>query len=254
MIFPNLSTGDLNSSRVLLVLKILKDSIPYASQILTVAIAVVAILMTRRSSKETVGSQLEQKMWDKRTETYIDIIKEVTRLDPRRSPTAEGFIDKAAEADGESVDFLPVDRHSEEWRNFEARVEALASPEVRFLYWLWDATVAGWTWRMSKVIIHESIPDSEYQEEAHRELQETYEAVYSSQKELFAQIRAELRFERRELRGIEVERPEGYMGAVTRLDIDWSRHEQPAVVRASRLMTIRQTPGGWQHEMELGDS
>jgi hypothetical protein len=90
--------------------------LPYLSQIPTATVAIVAILANRRSSKETLATQLSQRVWERRTEIYLEIIRQTGIVDPNRQRTPEGFRNAATAAGGEKVSFLPVDANSNEWR------------------------------------------------------------------------------------------------------------------------------------------
>ncbi|MDX3101624.1 hypothetical protein [Nonomuraea angiospora] len=233
-----------------------KELLPYLSQAMTIIVAVVAIAFTRISSRESVNSQLRQKMWEKKAETYVEIIRQTTRADPHNGKTPEGYMREAAQDPGGEVRFLPVDTDDREWQDFEARVEAFASPEVRYLYSLWMSAVAGWTWTTSKSIVHAD-RQSEHHEVAKQERHTALAGVFAAHQELIAQIRAELRFEKRELKNIKYRQVEGFFDAIVGVEVDWSRHDTPTPIRASRLLTIRRFERngaeGWKHTIALGE-
>jgi hypothetical protein len=61
--------------------------LPYLSQIPTAIVAVVAIPANRRSSKETLTGQLNQRIWERRTEIYLEMIRQTEMLDPSNLKT-----------------------------------------------------------------------------------------------------------------------------------------------------------------------
>ena len=105
----------------------------YVSSFATAVVAVVAIVVGRRSSKDTLRNELRQRMWEKRTDTYIDILRQTQSIDPRAT-TPHTIAKKAAS--GETVPILP-EIDTAEWLEFTARVDAVASDEVRSLFSLW---------------------------------------------------------------------------------------------------------------------
>jgi len=196
--------------------------------------------------------QLSQRVWERRTEIYLEVIRQTDIVDPHHQKPPEGFKKAATEARGEKVSLLPVNPDSDEWRSFEAGIEAFASAEVRFLYWLWDSAVAAWTFAMSAAIAHDQLGFGEYKESRDR-VRQTYNMAISAREEIVAQIRAELRFESRQP-GVISFRQEELMGYLTDLNVDHSRHETRPI-RSSRLVDIGIDQNGksLKHTIRLGE-
>jgi len=190
----------------------LQTSLPYLVQLATLALAAVAIVVNRRSSKETVDIQLLQRVWEKRTQTYLDAINLTKRQNPLERPKSDGF--KKQLDDGETVDFLAIDIDSEEWREFESRIEAYASEEVGALYSSWHHSLGEWTWTMAKCLF-ESYEHFPARDEAEAQNDAVLKAVYSAREMLVAQIRAELRFESYRLPPVKSSRVLDLEGIVT---------------------------------------
>ncbi|WP_158697141.1 hypothetical protein [Streptomyces hokutonensis] len=161
-------------------------------------------------------------------------------LDPTRRPTPEGFATQSDDAPPEGVQLLARDLESEEWKEFTARVDSFASDEARYLFYLWLATLSGWSWLIMKCVIHYGRDPVKYNE-ANGELQRTYKATHSVCVELTAQIRAELAFKQRNVRKVSVKGPDKYFGAVT--DVEFTRGKQTDLepIHSSRLSTLRRS-------------
>lgn len=213
-----------------------QEWLPYLSQILTATVAVIAILVNRRSSKDTLAGQLNQRIWERRTEIYLEMIRQTDVVDPHNLMTPEGLRDAAIKTKEQKVPLLPIDPSSEEWRDFEARIEAFASPEVRFLYWLWDSAVAAWTWAISTAVSHHQHNDEEKYQEWQERVRQTYNITFFAREELVTQIRAELRFETRQP-GVISFKQEPLLGYLTDLDVGRGRYEiRPT--RSTRVIDI----------------
>lgn len=199
------------------------DALPYISQAATLAIAAAAVAFSHRASKEVGQRELSTKMWEKRTDTYTEILRALQDLDPTRRPTPEGFIAQSDQAPPEGMELLARDLESEEWKEFTARVDSFASDEVRYLLYLWLASLSGWCWLIMKCVIHHGSDAAKYSE-ANDELQRSYKAIHAVRLELTEQIRAELSFKQRFVRKVEVTGPEKYFGAV--IDVQFTRGKQ----------------------------
>ncbi|MFF5297241.1 hypothetical protein [Paractinoplanes globisporus] len=173
--------------------RFVQAALPWVTSIATTVLAAIAIIATRRNAKETVASQLSQRMWDKRADVYREILYWTQVQDPGRRPTSKGFKERSDGADGTLL--LAFDTDSEEWHRFECGVEAYSSDDIYRLFMLWQSTLTAWAWQMTKAVIHQ--PPSEYHGKAERELAECYKTTHSARELLAEQIRAELRFEKR---------------------------------------------------------
>ncbi|MFF1656194.1 hypothetical protein [Streptomyces sp. NPDC058255] len=201
----------------------LSEALPYISQTATLAIAAAAVVFSHKASKEVGQRELTTKMWEKRTDTYTEILRATQDLDPTDRPTPEGFAAKCEDAPPEGVELLARDLDSEEWKEFTARVDSFASDEVRYLFYLWLASLSGWAWLIMKCLIHYERDAVKYNG-AIGELQRSYTVTHSVSKELTAQIRAELSFKQRFVRKVSVAAPEGFLGAV--VDVEFIRGKQ----------------------------
>ncbi|MFC8843925.1 hypothetical protein ACFT8Q_28050 [Streptomyces griseoincarnatus] len=213
------------------------DALPYISQAATLAIAASAVAFSHRASKEVGHRELSTKMWEKRTDTYTEILRATQDLDPTRRPTPESFIEQSTEASPEGMELLARDLESEEWKDFTARVDSFASDEVRYLFYLWLASVSGWCWLTMKCIIHHGGDLTKYGK-ANDELQRSYKATHAVRLELTEQIRAELSFKQRFVRRAEITGPDQYFGAV--IDVKFTRGKQVDLepLHAARLTSI----------------
>jgi hypothetical protein len=222
------------------------DALPYISQGATLLIAGATVLFARKSSKEVGVRELSTKMWEKRTDTYTEILRAVQDLDPTRRPTPEGFAERSTEASDsppQDMDLYSRDLESEDWQEFTARVESFASDEVRFLFNLWLAALAGWSWLTMKCLIHHETDRAKYFD-AKAELERCYTATDDVCKELTSQIRAELSFKNRHVRKVSVAAPEGFLGAVIDVEFTKGRQVDLEPPRAARLVSVRRGNGG----------
>ncbi|MFI1107364.1 hypothetical protein ACH4TU_05330 [Streptomyces physcomitrii] len=212
-------------------------ALPLISQAVTLAIAAATVTFSYKASKEVGHRELSTKMWEKRTDAYTEILQATQTLDPTRRPTPEGFIRQSDGAPPEGVELLARDLESEEWQEFTARVDSFASDEVRYLFYLWLASVSGWCWLTVKCVIHHGGDAGKYSE-ASEQLQRSHKAIYAVNLELMEQIRAELSFRRRSIRRVKVEGPDDYFGAV--IDVEFGRGKQADLgpLCAARLITI----------------
>ena len=217
--------------------------LPYVAQFLTFIIAVVAIIAGRRSNKDTVTSELKQRMWEKRTDAYLDILRETLSFDPR-DITPHTVAKQEAE-------FPILERlETQEWLQFTARVEAVATDEVRYLFSLWERAVAGWTWILAKAIIHFD-PTSKAHKESQAELETSYTAVFTARMILTDQIRAELRFEQPKLPPVELVAPEAYLGAITELRAYEQVPAKYPLVQPPRIRTYKREDHGQEFGIQL---
>ncbi|MEU6497657.1 hypothetical protein ABZ890_46195 [Streptomyces sp. NPDC046984] len=218
----------------------LSDALPFISQAATLVIAAAAVLFSHRASKEVGQRELSTKMWEKRTDTYTEILRATQDLDPTRRPTPEGFATQSDDVPPEDVRLLARDLESEEWKEFTARVDSFASDEVRYLFYLWLASLSGWSWLIMKCVIHYG-RDSVKFTEADDELQRSYKATHSICLELTAQVRAELAFKKRSVRKVSLIGPDKYFGAV--IDVEFTRGKQTNLepLHAARLSTLRRS-------------
>lgn len=221
----------------------LTTALPYLSSVLTAIVAIVAIVVGRRSSKDALSNQLKQRMWEKRTDTYIEILRETLSIDPRE--TTAHRVAKLGSS-GEKVPILPH-LESSEWLEFSARVDAVASEEVRSLFSLWERCLSGWTWILVKAVIHLD-PSSEAHDESKEELEKTYDAIFIAQALLTQQIRSELRFESYALPNLTLKAPEGYFGAITEIEMD----KQPEVRQVPRIKSFKREASGSQWTVDRG--
>jgi hypothetical protein len=225
--------------------------IPFLSAALTAAVAAVAILANLRSNKQILTGQLSQRVWERRTEIYVEIIQQTDAIDPHNLKTPEGFRDAANEAVGEKVPLLPIDPESDEWRNFEAKIEAFSSPEVRYLYRLWDSAIAAWSWAIVTVVAHLQLGSEDVSQYQDR-VQKSYDMIYGTREELIAQIRAELRFEGRKTDHISAEQDE-HFGYLTSLEVNQNRRDARPI-RSARMIDIEIDNRGNMHQsMRLGE-
>ncbi|WP_413758564.1 hypothetical protein [Streptomyces sp. MMBL 11-3] len=201
----------------------LSGALPYISQAATLFVAAAAVFFSHRTSKEGGRRELTTKMWEKRTDTYTEILRATQDLDPTRRPTPEGFVTQSGDAPPEGVQLLARDLESEEWKEFTARVDSFASDEVRYLFYLWLASLSGWSWLIMKCVIHYGRDPVKYSE-ANGELERSYKATHSICLELTAQVRAELSFRQRNVRKVSIVGPDRYFGAV--VDVEFTRGKQ----------------------------
>ncbi|MFJ8470421.1 hypothetical protein [Kitasatospora sp. NPDC094011] len=222
----------------------LAQALPYISQAATLSIAAASVAFSRKSSREVQRREVSTKTWEKRTDTYTQILRELSDLDPTSLPTPEGFHERATAADvaTEGVPLLPKDLDSDDWKDFRARVEAFSSEEVRYLFSLWLACLSGWTWLTMKCVIHFKSDRHKF-ELAKNELDASYESVYAARMELTEQIRAELNFGHRAVRKVTVASPEGFMGAVTEVEFQPGRQTDLRPISAARMVLLRANPG-----------
>jgi hypothetical protein len=187
--------------------------LPYLSSLATTVVAIVAIVVGRRSSKDVLSNELRQRMWEKRTDTYIEILKRTQEVHPDKV-TLNSVMEQAS--DGEDVVILPY-IETDEWLEFSARVDALSSDEVRSLFSLWERCLDGWTWCLSKLIAHRD-EDDEFHLKSKAELETANEAILTARYLLTEHIRSELRFENRPLPNVRYVAPDGFFGAITEIE------------------------------------
>uniref|UniRef100_UPI003F65C1A4 hypothetical protein n=1 Tax=Streptomyces albidoflavus TaxID=1886 RepID=UPI003F65C1A4 len=216
----------------------LSDALPYISQAATLAIAAAAVIFSHRASKDVSQRELTMKMWEKRTDTYTEILRATQDLDPTRRPTPEGFVTQSDDASSGDMQLLARDLESEEWKEFTARVDSFASDEVRYLFYLWLASLSGWSWLIMKCVIHYGKDPVKYSE-ADAELQCSYQATHSVCLELTAQVRAELAFKQRNVRKVSLTGPDQYFGAVTNVEFTRGKQTDLEPLHAARLSMLR---------------
>jgi len=216
--------------------------LPYISSATTAVVAVVAIVVGRLSSKDTLTTQLKQRMWERRSDLYVDALKTVQEIDVREI-TPDAVLKKAAR--GGPVLLLPY-LDTPEWREFSARVDALASDEVRSLFSVWERCLSGWSWCLTKAATH-SDPLGEFYKEARSELQTSYQAVAAARGLLTDQIRSELRFESRPFPKFTYVAPEEFMGAITELKAT----DHPRVRQSPRIRTFSREEHATKLQLDL---
>ncbi len=220
----------------------LSEALPYISQAATLAIAAAAVISPHRTSKEDGERELSAKTWEKRTDTYTEILRTLRDLDPTKRPSPEGILESHSLGEDETngTDIFARDFDSDEWKDFSARVDSFASDEVRYLFYLWFATIAGWSWLMMKCLIHQNGDTIKYAD-ANRELQRCYSAAHEVSKELTEQVRAELAFKKRSVRRVTATGPEGFFGALT--EVSFSRGKQLSLEPPSvaHVISVRRT-------------
>lgn len=219
--------------------------LPYSGQVLTAVVAAIAILANRNTSRETLTGQLTQRVWERRTEVYLQVIRQTDSVDPHNLRSPEGFRESAESARGEEIPLLPTSPDSDEWREFEATIEAFASGEVRYLYWLWDSAIAAWTMAISGAVVHAE-HDSPEREKSRSRVQQTYDMVFHAREELVAQIRAELRFGTRRVDHISYKQ-DRHFGYLTDLRISGNQRDMRPV-RASRMLNVMMDWRGNLHQ------
>ncbi len=192
--------------------------LPYLSSLATTVVAIVAIVVGRRSSKDVLSYELKQRMWEKRTDTYIEILRRTQEAHPDKT-TLNTVMEQAY--GGEEVVILPY-IETIEWSDFSARVDALSSNEVRLLFSLWERCLDGWTWCLMKLIAHREL-DDEHHLESKSELDKANEAILNARYLLTEHIRSELRFENQPMPKVSYVEEEGFMGAITELDVETGR-------------------------------
>lgn len=216
------------------------EALPYVSQAATLAVAAAAVAFTHKSSRDTGARELSTRMWEKRTDTYTEILRALRDLDPTRRPSPEGFVERE-HADGQpsdGIELLARDLDSEEWQEFTARVDSFASEETRYLFSLWLASLAGWSWLTMKCLIHHGADGEKYAEST-AELDQCYAGTWEVSKELTAQVRAELAFKKRSVRRVVVTAPEGFLGAVTDVKFVKGRQKNLEPLSAARLVSVK---------------
>jgi hypothetical protein len=176
---------------------------PLVTSLLTVVIAAFAIIYNRRSTKDTLSVQLRQRLWEKRTEIYVEMLDRISKQNPYKRPDLD-WLRRKSEEEGKSVKILAGGRGGKAWQKFEIRVKAFSSDEVLAVYELWDSALSQYTWAVGKAFLHLD-KASEHYEEAQRELKASMKAVYNAEKLLQQHIRAELRFEDKPLPDIRFE-------------------------------------------------
>ena len=77
---------------------------PYLSSLATTVVAIVAIVVGRQSSKDVLSNELRRRMWEKRTDTYIEILKRTQKVHPDKV-TLDSVMGQAS--DGGDVVILP---------------------------------------------------------------------------------------------------------------------------------------------------
>jgi hypothetical protein len=113
------------------------------SPLATAMVAIVAIAVGRISTRDTINKDLRLKLWEKRADAYVEMIRMLYKQDPVYVSSAKNIAEKARI--GEVVEVLPVRMDSQKWEDLEASIEAYSSREVRQLYSLWKSTLANWT-------------------------------------------------------------------------------------------------------------
>lgn len=140
-------------------LETVKTVLPYASQLLTAIIAAIAIIATRRSTKQTLDLQIKQRLWEQRVKVYVEIIDNAKKLNPYNAPTLEHMAEETAESE-DSIPMLAMDTDSDDWHSFETRVDAFASDDILSLYQLWKSSLYEYTWITGKASYTETLPPS----------------------------------------------------------------------------------------------
>lgn len=181
----------------------IQNLLPYATPLLTTAVAIIAIITSRLSSRDIIMGQWRQEIWKERSKVYLEIVRLTDRQDPNQRPTPEGFEEMARDNNGH-IELYAIHPDSDEWREFTYQVETYSSNEVRHLFNLWDAALAGWSMTMAF-----ALGDGELaaltRQKARDELEEIYKSAYEARKHLIDHIRAELRFEHKKMPQIRYE-------------------------------------------------
>jgi hypothetical protein len=222
------------------------DTLPYVAQLVTAAIAIVAVISARQSSRASLQGELRQRMWEKRTDAYLDLLRELLFFDPRDVGPKQ-IADQAE--DGKEVLILEH-FESREWISFVARIEAVSSDEVRYLFDIWQRALSGWTWILSKALVHLDL-ESEFHEEAQSELRDAQDAIEMARVILTEQVRAELRFEKPELPEIEAVAPEAYFGAITKLRAHARRPPKYPLQQTPRIRSFKREEFGERFGIQL---
>src|ERR1700677_2854318 len=96
--------------------------LPHITPLLTTIVAIIAIVVSRLSSRDAITGQWRQEIWKKRSEVYLEIVRMTDKQDPMNRPTAEGFRDKAERNHGK-VELYAIDLTSDEWHEFTYRID-----------------------------------------------------------------------------------------------------------------------------------
>src|SRR4051812_39065660 len=96
----------------------LVHSLPYISQAATVIVAAASVAYTRKSSREVQKREISTRTWEKKTDTYTRILRELSDLDPTSLSTPEGFHERATANNvaPEGILLLPRDLDSDDWK------------------------------------------------------------------------------------------------------------------------------------------
>ena len=218
------------------------SALPYLSSLATTVVAIVAIVMGRRSNKDVLSNGLKQRMWEKRTDTYIEILRRTQEAHPDKI-TLDTVMEQVSE--GKEVVILPY-VETAEWGDFSARVDALSSNEVRVLFSLWERCLDGWTWCLMKLIAHRE-PDDELHLESQNELDKANEAILNARYLLMEHIRGELRFENPPMPKVSYVEEEAFMGAITEFDVKSGR----LVRHSPRIRSSKREGNGYGFDIQL---
>ena len=170
-------------------------------QVLTAFIAGLAIIASRRSSRESVEKDLKLRMWEKRTDVYLEFLTRLDRQDPTRHRSLNQLYAEACE--GETVSLLREDMGTEDWKNFEARLRAHASKEIWSFYLVWRTMLGTWAFLQGSCLIHRDTGKAESLADFEARQARTMKGIHRLSQLIAHQLRAELRFEIVPLRRIE---------------------------------------------------
>ncbi|WP_133828475.1 hypothetical protein [Actinomycetospora succinea] len=215
------------------------------SPILTAAVAIGAIVYTRRSASDTIKKDLGVKLWDKRTEVYQDLMLYVNESDIRKMGSVEDFCERARAGDSA---LIPVDVDSEEWKRLGSRVSIYASKNVASLFSFWKFTLAGWSWNRSALVVNSDKDNPDFDRDAaERDEEETAKSLTLLRDELLLHIRAELDFRQRAMPKIEFRRGavDGFQAIRMTTRAPFSPMELVADSYGMMIASGHREPDGW---------
>ncbi|WP_157441789.1 hypothetical protein [Actinoplanes awajinensis] len=229
---------------------ILTIIVPLVASILTAAVAAIAIIAGRRSSRESVEKDLRLKTWEKRTEAYLELLTKVESQDPLQAP----YVEKQCKdlMQGKAVDLLRHSIEDGEWKIFEARLRAYASSDIWALYSAWLSALATWTFFRSAAIIHVTQEDAKKAQEFKNKEEKVRATIGLAAKTIIHYVRGEMRFE--SLPPIKISYKSGPLGGIQELDIrpqDNTGREDFDFLMPPVMMSATRQEGGISFSMRL---